>query len=338
MCRFTSRETMDQQSLKNEQYRLERLGKDALKRRDMQSYSRYGKEIFEKVYKHLKMPQSGAVNYVLNTYISKELIQKVRVSNMHVIPPLRPERVPSCLAYVENLLETDLTPVEIIYAKGMFELAEGRAVPCADSEHFVLLPSPKDDFTSEELLAHELGHTVEYLRRRPTEEYGYYSSHKLFSEAIAHFTQFHYLTDHGTTEQRVSVIASLLRDYMILKALHAMLEISEDSKTLDLRQALTQESMSDFLSVYGRAHVIDVLKPFDGSPFWQLYHQYVEPRMGFVLALKLFNDKEAILKLTTVKQDRPLSQTLNDLGLDGEELMDFSQADALLKKFIAGTL
>lgn len=49
---------MDQQSLKNEQYRLERLGKDALKRGDMQSYLRYGNETFKKIYTKLKMPQS----------------------------------------------------------------------------------------------------------------------------------------------------------------------------------------------------------------------------------------------------------------------------------------
>lgn len=329
---------MDQQSLKNEQYRLERLGKEAFKRQDMQSYLWYGNEAFDKVYKNLKMPQSEAFNYVINTYISKELLQRVHASNMHLIPPLARQRVPACVTYVENLLDTDLKSVEIIFTEGDFNQAEGKAQPCADSEHFVILPYPEQDFTSEELLVHELGHTVEYMRRRPTEEYGYDSSHRLFSEAIAHFPQFHYLTDHGTPEQRVSVIASLLRDFMILKALQAMLEISEDSGTLDLRQALTQEPMSDFLNVYGKVNVIQVLKPFDGAPFWQLYYQYVEPRMGFVLALKLFNNKEAILKLTTVKQDRPLKETLDDLGLNGEELMDFTQADALLNKFITGTL
>jgi hypothetical protein len=329
---------MDQQSLKNEQYRLERLGKEALKRGDKQNYLRYGNEALDKVYKHLKMPQSEAPGYVFRTHISKELIQRVFGSGVHVFPRLARNRVPACVSYVEILLETDLKPVEIVFTKGDFNQAEGRAQPCADSEHFVILPYPEDDFTSEELLVHELGHTAEYMRRRPTEEYGYYSSHRLFSEAIAHFAQFHYLTDHGTQEQRVAVIGSLLRDYMIMKALDAMLEISEDSKTLDVRQAITKEPMSDLLSIYGKAKTLDILMPFNNAPFWVLYYNLVEPRMGFVLALKLFNDKEAILKLTTVKQDRPLKQTLDELGLNGEELMDFSQADELLKKFINKTL
>lgn len=329
---------MNQQSLKNEQYRLERLGKEALKRGDMQSYLHYGNEMFDKVYRHLKMPQSHAVGYVLRTRISRELMQRVYRGGINVFPRLERQMVPGCVKYVQNMLETDLMPVEIIFTKEDFNQAEGRAQPCADSEHFVVLPYPEHDFTSEELLVHELGHTVEFMRRRPTEEYGYYSSHKLFSEAIAHFAQFHYLTDNGTEEQRVSVIGSLLRDYMIMKAVEAMLEISEDSKTLDVRQAITREPMSDLLSIYGKAKTLDIMMPFDNAPIWQLYYQLVEPRMGFVLALKLFNNKDAILKLTTVKQDRPLKETLDELELNGEELMDFSQADELLKKFINKTL
>lgn len=325
---------MDQQSLKNEQYRLERLGKDAFKRGDMQSYLRYGNEVVEKVYMKLKMPQSEAINYVMRTHISKEIIEGVFGSGDHMFPRLERQRVPACVAYVENFLETDLNPVEIIFTKGDFKQAEGRAQPCADTEHYVILPFPEHDFTSEELLVHELGHAVEYMRRRPTEEYGYVSSHKLFSEAIAHFVQFHYLTDNGTREQRLAVFGSVMRDYMIMKALQATYEITEDTAPLDVRQAITHEIMSDLVSVYGRALTTDILTPFNGKPFWYLYYTYVEPRMGFVLALKLFNNKEAILKLTTEKQDRPLKETLDSLGLNGEEIMDFSEADSLIKKFI----
>jgi hypothetical protein len=329
---------MDQQSLKNEQYRLERLGKDALKRGDMQSYQRYGNEAHERVYTKLKMPQGEAHHYVFRTSISKEIIAGVFGSGNHMFPALTRQKIPACVAYVENLLETDLTPVEMIFTRGDFSHAEGRAQPCADTEHYLILPFPEHAFTSEELLVHELGHAVENMRRRPTEEYGYYSPHKLFSEAIAHFTQFHYLTDHGTREQRLAVFGSVMRDYMIMKALHAMLELTDVTGPLDVRQAITHEIMSDLVSVYGRAQTLEILMPFNGVPFGQLYHQHVEPRMGFALALKLFNNKEAILKLTTVKQDRPLKETLDSLGLDGEEIMDFSEADSLIKKFIDKTL
>ncbi|MBA4056119.1 MAG: hypothetical protein C0490_15500 [Marivirga sp.] len=196
------------------------------------------------------------------------------------------------------------------------------------------LPFPEHAFTSEELLVHELGHAVEYMRRRPTEEYGYVSSHKLFSEAIAHFVQFHYLTDHGTREQRLAVFGSVMRDYMILKALEANYEATENTAPLDVRQAITHEVMADLVSVYGKTPTLEILMPFNGQPFWHLYYTYAEPRMGFVLALKLFNNKEAILKLTTERQDRPLKETLDSLGLNGEEIMDFSEADSLIKKFI----
>lgn len=329
---------MDQQSLKNEQYRLERLGKETIKRGDMQSNQRYGKELFEKVYVKLKMPQSEAPGHVFRTHISKEIIAGVFGSGDHMFPALTRQMIPACVAYVENLLETDLNPVEIIFTRGDFSQAEARAQPCADTEHYVILPFPEHAFTSEELLVHELGHAVEYMRRRPTEEYGYYSSHKLFSEAIAHFTQFHYLTDHGTREQRLAVFGSVMRDYMIMKALQANYETTEDTAPLDVQKAIKHEVMSDLVSVYGKALTLEILMPFNGKPFWYLYYTYVEPRMGFVLALKLFNNKEAILKLTTEKQDRPLKETLDSLGLNGEELMDFSEADILIKKFIDKTL
>lgn len=335
---FTTRENMDQQSLKNEQYRLERLGKEAFKRGDMQSYLRYGNEAVEKVYMKLKLPQSEAPSYVLRTTISREIIAGVFASGTHMFPALTKQKIPACVAYVENLLETDLTPVEIIFTRGDFSHAEGRAQPCADTEHFVILPSPEHDFTSEDLLVHELGHAVEFMRRRPTEEYGYYSPHKLFTEAIAHFTQFHYLTDHGTKEQRLAVFGSVMRDYMIMKALEATYELTENTAPLDARREITHEVMADLVSVYGKARTLDILMPFNGQPFWPLYYNLVEPRMGFVLALKLFNNKEAILKLTTEKQDRPLKETLDSLGLNGEDLMDFSEADTLIKKFIDKTL
>jgi hypothetical protein len=173
---------MDQQSLKDEQYRLERAGKAAFKRGDMQSYLSYGNEAVEKVYTKLKMPQSEAINYVFRAHISKEIIAGVSGSGDHLFARLARQRVPACVAYVENMLETDLKPVEIIFTKGDFSQAEGRAQPCADSEHLVILPYPEHDFTSEDLLVHELGHAAEFMRRRPTEEYGYYSPHKLFSE------------------------------------------------------------------------------------------------------------------------------------------------------------
>jgi hypothetical protein len=329
---------MDQQSLKNEQYRLERLGKEAFKRGDMRSYLCYGKETFDKIYTKLKMPQSEAINYVMRTHISKEIIAGVFGSGDHMFPPLTRQKVPACVAYVESYLDTDLSSVEIIYTRGDFNQAEGRAQPCADTEHFLILPFPEHAFTSEELLVHELGHAVEYMRRRPTEEYGYYSSHKLFSEAIAHFVQFHYLTDHGTREQRVAVFGSVMRDYMIMKALQATYHITENASPLDAKRAITHELMSDLVSVYGEATTADILMPYNGIPFGPLYNQLVEPRMGFVLALKLFNNKEAILKLTTEKQDRPLKETLDGLGLNGEEVMDFSDADTLIKKFIEKTL
>lgn len=329
---------MDQQSLKYEQYRLERLGKDAFKRGDMQSYQRYGNEVRERVYTQLKMPQGEAYDYVFRTSISKEIMAGVYRSGTHMFPALTRQNIPACVAYVENLLATDLTPVEIFFTTGNFSLAEGRAQPCADTEHFVILPSPEHDFTSEDLLVHELGHAAEFMRRRPTEEYGYYSSHKLFTEAIAHFVQFHYLTDHGTREQRLAVFGSVMREYMVMKALQAMLELTNVTGPLDVRQAITHEIMSDLVSVYGPAQTLEILTPFNGVPFGQLYHQLVEPRMGFVLALKLFNNKEAILKLTTEKQDRPLKETLDSLGLDGKEIMDFSEADSLIKKFIDKTL
>jgi hypothetical protein len=159
-----------------------------------------------------------------------------------------------------------------------------------------------------------------------------------FSEAIAHFVQFHYLTDHGTREQRVGVFGSVMRDYMIMKALQAIYEIAEDCSPLDVRQVITHEIMSDLVSVYGRARALEILMHYNGAPFWPLYYKLFEPRMGFVLALKLFNNKEAILKLTTEKQDRPLKETLDSLGLNGEEIMDFSEADTLMKKFIDKTL
>lgn len=274
----------------------------------------------------------------MRTHISKEIIAGVFGSGDHMFPSLARQRVPACVAYVENYLETDLNSVEIIFTEGDFNQAEGRAQPCADSEHYVILPFPEQGFTSEELLVHELGHAVEYMRRRPSEEYGYVSSHKLFSEAIAHFVQFHYLTDHGTREQRVAVFGSVMRDYMIMKALQAAYEITEDYRSLDVRQAITHEIMSDLVSVYGRTLTLDILMPYNGLPLWPLYYNLVEPRMGFVLALKLFNNKEEILKLTTEKQDRPLKETLESLGLNGEEIMDFSEADTLMKKFIDKTL
>ncbi|MBA4056120.1 MAG: hypothetical protein C0490_15505 [Marivirga sp.] len=102
---------------------MERLGKEAFKGGDMQSYLRYGNEVVEKVYMKLKMPQSEAPGYVFRTKISKEIIAGVYGSGDHMFPPLTRQRVPACVAYVENYLETDLNSVEIIYSRGDFSQA-----------------------------------------------------------------------------------------------------------------------------------------------------------------------------------------------------------------------
>ena len=241
-------------------------------------------------------------------------------------------------SYVEKLLDVDLSKVRISRTKNDCKHAEGSALPCGATDHIVLLPPIGADFVSPDLLIHELGHTAEFTLRRASDEIEMIRSHKLFSEAIAHYCQYRYLLEFGTKAQRIGVIGSVTKDYLLLRALVATGTLAGNPQLFHLEPIFKHNALAEFRKVYPAEKIRHLLIDYEGMPTVELYYLLAEARMGAILALHLINNSTAIRQLCTVKTDGTARELLDRLGLNAEELLDFSQADLLLLKFIDGMM
>lgn len=321
-------------------YHIESLRRQAVIEGKMDFANDYSNQLHQltKDIPHFKFPASEAMDDVFTAYISKDLVEAVSRLRASSLAIDIDDDLESYRFYVENLLDVDLSKVEIIRVEGDYENAEGQAMPCGATDHIVILPPREKGFVSPDLLIHELGHTCEYTLRRASHDPEMIVSHRLFSEAIAHYCQYKYLIEHGTEAQRLSAVGSITKEYLLLKAIRAYFSLPSPSCNLQIECILNNEQIADFVSVYGQVKVAQLLSLYPNPSLAELYHLHVEPRMGAILALQLIDNDTAIRSLCTVKADRPIRASLERLNLDADELMKFNKADTLLKKFVLGAL
>lgn len=322
-----------------EMYHIESLRRQAEVEGRADCANDYANQLFQRTKQipHFQCPESLAFNDVFQTYISKELIEAVSRSDARKLTIEFDDTVDSYRSYVENLLDVDLSRVEIVRTEGDYENAEGRAVPCGATDHIVLLPPKGKGFVSPDLLIHELGHTGEYTLRRASHDPEMIRSHRLFSEAIAHYCQYKYLIEYGTENQRLGAVGSVTKEYLLLNAIAAYFSLPNIQSALQIERILNHERLADFVSVYGQSRIAELLSIYPNQSLSELYHLSIEPRMGAILALRLIDNGTAIRSLCTLKADRSVKVSLESLNLDAEELMNFRKADALLNNFVYGT-
>lgn len=301
--------------------------------------AQYGNELFQRTHHipHFQFPNSLAFDEVFQTYISGEMIKAISKADPSRFESEIAPAENQCRSYVERLLDVDLTKVEIVRVEGDYEKAEGKAVSCGATDHIVLLPPEGEGLVSPDLLVHELGHTGEFTLRRASNDVEMLRSHKLLSKAIAHYCQYKYLLEFGTEDARLNALGSVTAEHLLLRALAASFTLPDRPSTLQVEQILDSEELEDYRYSYSRAQLAYILAPYNHQSIQNLYYLTAEPRMGAILALHLINDCTAIRNLCKEKADRPVKKVLEDIGLNTAKVMDFTQADVLLKSFVKGT-
>jgi hypothetical protein len=162
--------------------------------------------------------------------------------------------------------------------------------------------------------------------------------HRLFSEAIAHYCQYKYMLEFATATQRLCALGSVTKDHLLLRAIEAYLYLPDRPKVFQVSRIIDHECLDIYRTAYTRDRIEWLLADHDGKSLVELYFRDAEPRMGAVLALHLINNGVAIRALCMMKTDAPVREMLDRLNLNTDELMDFTQADALFRQFVAGTI
>ncbi|MGF6275856.1 hypothetical protein ABIB38_004262 [Massilia sp. UYP11] len=307
-------------------YRAERKVKSQSLEIQIQNYNDNNK------YCQYKFPQADKL--INDTFISNEVITRSTKPTDDSAFEEIDDKIDFCKTYVEKLLDVDLSEVRVLRVNGLNHLSEGRALSCAENEHAVLLPPKGNGFVSVDLLLHELGHTVEFMLRRPIADNDYFTNFGILSEAIAHFVQFRYLREHGTEDQKLSAIQSVIPGYIAMRVVEAVLadprgakiivpeDVFDRPEVLEVRHAMGDGNFKYFLEFYRN---LDVRKVYD--------HKVVE-RMGAIIALHLLDEPETVRKFCTIKALNSLEETLSSNDIDTERVLDFTKADELIKAFL----
>ncbi|WP_312318687.1 hypothetical protein [Acinetobacter variabilis] len=313
-------------------YSYEQQMKDASRRNALDEVEIIRAKIPQEI--PIDYPQSNIFQNVLNTYFSEDLFDLLvnKGYNSEGLKEISIYFIEKNKSFLENLWDISLKDVDVFFLDDEFRLAEGRASSCKENEHYIILPKNLETcFLSDDLIIHELGHTVEYYFRRKDINNNRLASHRILSETIAHYGQFHYLATQNI-EKRVSVLGSIVAIAIPLEIVKYCLEHNiQHWNTNDIIFSQNFKTLRKFYSIEKLEYLIQGYKNLSIA---QIYHFHVEPRLGAILALSLQDNQEAIKSLCLAESNKDIKTILEDLGLNSEELLDFQRSDEILKKFI----
>ena len=283
-------------------------------------------------YCNYKFPKADA--FICKTFISKEVIASTtRLSEADGFNEIDTS-IDYCKSFVGNLMGADLADVRIFRVNILSDLAEGRAISCAEKEHAVLLPPKGKGFVSVDLLLHELGHTAEFTLRRQILDNDCFTNFGILSEAIAHFCQFRYLRESGTGIEKLSAIASVLPGYVAMKVVEAAQADLRSGGNIVPELVFDRPEVSEVKSAMGPGNFWGFLQYYRNLPAKKVYDHKVVERMGAILALHMLDEPETIRKICVAKPLATLEDTLKSIDVDTGRVLDFSKADELIKKFL----
>lgn len=317
-------------------HNLERELKSAIKARDPLAENAVLLKINEERSRHAYYNYrfAKAAKFINKTFVSNEVIvatTKLTTADTHQEID---GDIQNYKGFVENVMDVDLSEVEIIRVSGRFDLAEGKAIPCAEREHIVLLPPIGDDFVSPDLLIHELGHTAEFTLRRQIPDDDCITNFGILSETVAHFCQFRYLRESGSPVERLSAIASVLPGYVLLKAVQTTETNPNLRDVLIPEMIIGRPEVRDVQRAMGVNHFSSFLEAYRNKPIPLIYHKLVVERMGAIIALHFLDDATTVRKFCSVKPLDTLEETLKSIGVDTNVALDFTKADDLIKAFL----
>jgi hypothetical protein len=307
-------------------YRAERKVKAQSLEIQIQNYNDNNK------YCQYKFPK---VDRLINeTFISAELITRTTKPTEEEAFEEIEDKIDFCKNYIETLLDVDLSEIRVLRVNGLNNLAEGRALSCAENEHAVLLPPKGKGFVCVDLLIHELGHTAEFMLRRPIQDNDYFTNFGILSEAIAHFVQFRYLREHGNDDQKLSAIQSVVPGYVAMRVVEAALADPRGGNIIIPENVFDRPEVSEVRHAMGDGNFVHFLQFYRNLPIRKVYDHKVVERMGAIIALHLLDEPDTIRKFCQIKALESLEETLASNGIDTQRVLDFTKADDLIRRFL----
>lgn len=307
-------------------FRAERVIKQQSLEMQIENYKQNNK------YCNYKFPKADA--FVKNFFISDEVIAASAALTSEDGFQEIDDKIDFCKSFVGNLMNVDLADVRVFRISSLGNLVEGRAISCAEREHAVLLPIRGKGFVSIDLLLHELGHTAEFMLRRPLLDDECFTNFGILSETIAHFCQFRYLRESGTKIEKISAIASVLPGYVAMKVVEAAQADPRSNGIIIPEFVFDRPEVAQVKRAMGAENFRGFLEYYRNLPIRKVYDYKVVDRLGAIIALHLLDDPEAIRNLCIVKPLGTLEETLKNIEIDTERVLNFSKADEIIKQFI----
>lgn len=306
---------------------------------------RISREINEIINEDLMRSGAQSLSYSPDLYyklyipvdILKESSKNALISNSTLVD------VDSIHAFFLDEFEINTKYVDIIELDFMMDHAEAFAKACAIDEHFIALQTSGDNsFVSPDLLVHEIGHTVEYLKCRTAAQplIGY--RFPTISEAIAHYYQLIYMLKHSSEIERLGMIASTTASYFVYRCWLAMSDIDPTMECFDFSLIQHHELFDDFKNAYGDTDLLTkLINHYDGLPMNELFNNLHGMRFGFHIALNLIKHNLDVNELFKTKSNCAVISIENliaQTNLDPNLVFDFSNVPETLYSFIDGTL
>ncbi|MCR9961503.1 hypothetical protein AAFX19_03740 [Vibrio harveyi] len=243
--------------------------------------------------------------------------------------------------YVQELLDVDLTGVDMQLTSVGDVMVEGMCLPCSNESHIVLIPENSHEVSSTDLLVHELGHAAEFTIARSYEDDKLLVPHASFSETVAYYCQLKYLKEKGTKEQRIGAFGAFYLTYLTACVVRHCLNDSIELLALKPNKALKSGYYDDILGAYPKSGINEAKKiVISNIKFFQehygslikLMHGDFSPRLGFIFALFLLDKPIGVLQDLITKNSLQndfftVSQTIVP------DLKSYSELDNVLLSF-----
>ncbi|MCX7068663.1 MAG: hypothetical protein NTW85_13365 [Methylococcales bacterium] len=242
--------------------------------------------------------------------------------------------------FVSLLLNVDLSKVKFYDLKVNKNniYAEACCINCGEDEHHIFYYS--EEFTSTDLIVHELGHAAEFSISRKVKD-DQFTSHSCISEAVAYFCQFKYLLENGSRQQRSGAVAAFIYTYLAILVLSYCLKNKLELSDIIPEKLIDESMFKDFLEIYGdngRSFIVEKINHIKNTnaELINLVGSEISPRFGVVLALILLKkDISIILKIISMNSiTENLDSILNII--DNDITGSLKNIDKLILSFIDG--
>ncbi|MBA0194590.1 hypothetical protein [Pectobacterium carotovorum] len=248
---------------------------------------------------------NSLVKLVQPIYLTKEFLGFVHsVDSSLLHNAISEEQLTKSRLVVEKLLKVNLGQTQWVHLiKKSRENIEGFCVPNGETEHFIFTQDDENGVISTDLLIHEMGHAADYTISRSLDNNDLLVGHSSFSEAVAYYCQYKYLSEYGTEAQRRGSLGAFIFTYLCIVTLRYCLKHNISLKELNVDVAINDDEFKDIIESYyprgidGKEFIsstlIDKILPF--QELISLVFYEIAPRFGIFLAINfLGRDSEYI--------------------------------------------